>query len=256
MILKKLIGKLRSMYYSHLDVDTTRRIDRLFTNLSKVFSKDKNIYLTPQNRWTLHDEIVITKDLIYFPIAKCANTSMKFILMDSYGDKGCIIKPSRFSKKQPHRSKYKFTVIRNPYSRLVSSYIYLKNYINSTPELKKFQAHPYQDFKTFVQAIASTPPQKRNEHYAPLSDLLLKRGKWLVDFDNIIKLEQLNEKFEVLKTKFNFKQYRHENKSEKVNYKDFYDLETFNLAKKYNKRDVALLNYEKEEKELYQYLSL
>jgi|694.fasta_scaffold64315_7 hypothetical protein len=200
---------------------------------------------------------------IYIAINKCANTSFKSLLKE-YGH---ILIPhnnivGRDKETNLHFIKnsnvwsqyYKFTVVRNPVNRFLSSinFLIFKKYIELDKDVIKkvvdvmfdtTQSYDfYYDEKHGIKRPDSKSCIKRvtlpitHNHYC-----LMKDNK--LDIDYFIKIEDLENKMEELcqKIKINKKDMPHLNKSEYV-VKDLSEnyLETI---KKYYELDAKIFNY-------------
>lgn len=188
--------------------------------------------------------LIQKKRIIYFPIDKAANTSLRQYFREIDG-KSKHLSRGRVKKYKNH---FKVAFVRNPYDRLVSCYInkvlfpYRETrFIRDIPGMKKEMS-----FKEFVKIICSLPDSKADRHvksqYCFLTD---KQGKLLPDF--IGKFEDLKEDFEKACKKAGIKnppKLPHKNPSKrKGNYKDYYDKETRRLVQKRYKKDFELFDY-------------
>jgi hypothetical protein len=105
-----------------------------------------------------------------------------------------------FSKAQPTTIKdlydadlFKFKVVRNPYSRVVSAYIHAMRKEVMHPPIKK-ALHRWSaniSFKRFVDYLGKIDLQQCDPHYA-LQQHFFERDQQF-KFDRIVKLEQLEE---------------------------------------------------------------
>lgn len=217
--------------------------------IKKIFSRIKNYYLSFYNglikqnsdlrkiNWPYSTYLVNEKHkLIYCPIPKVACSSFKkiiFLYSDLYdkeknnqnlkGSDFHIFMSRNFSlskytfeeaqKKLQSEQYMKFTIVRNPWSRLVSAYI--DKFVRVTPEkLDKFTLaiinpviesvykskglkpdyNQSINFHQFVEYVSSVEDEKLNEHWKPQYLFL---GD--TQFDLIGKLENIEKDFQPLK---------------------------------------------------------
>ena len=177
------------------------------------------------------------KKLAYFPIPKTGSTSIKKSLLGLEYSERDLYKVHEVAEKylsnSPGNEYFRFAFVRNPFSRVVSSY---KNKIKG---VKHFESgtglrvlHSIRlsniffkremTFDNFIKSICTIPDRMIDPHVSTQS-ILLKNQK--VDF--IGKVERLNEDIDdIIKTN-NFPKVEHLNKtSDEFEWMDFYTLDT------------------------------
>lgn len=121
-------------------------------------------------------------------------------------------------------SYYKFSVVRNPWERRVSSWAY---------RLKKGQ-HNYTEFKDFVRHYPAAP------QFSWLSD---QDGNFLMDY--VFKLEDPDGMDKVFnKLKIPKVKLPHKNKNGHKHYTEYYDDETRQIVAKKYAKDIEYFGYE------------
>lgn len=158
--------------------------------------------------------------LLYCPIPKAANTNWKYLIRkwegyDDYANVHLAHSPHTsglryLSDYHPREAAkllprlYKFTFVRDPYSRLVSAYMDKlrnvdKDYVRS--EYRTFlaavvgwkRARDLNDderpsFRTFIDSLAQTPRSEMNAHWRPQVDLC---GIGEMNYDFVGRMESL-----------------------------------------------------------------
>ena len=147
-------------------------------------------------------------------------------------------------EKIPNKYKEykKFTIVRNPYGRMISWFFYLKKKTNPTNfitgEVNKEQLEFKQniDFKQWV---------KSNFKYFNIysRDLLMPQYNWVDESVVILKFENLKEELEKF---FKYKiDIPHNNATNHEKYTNYYDQESLNIVYDKYKKDFEKFNYEK-----------
>lgn len=146
--------------------------------------------------------------LLYIHVPKCAGSSIismyKGRKLKAWGhnlrlDNFTPFPQSRLAKVKKMFPKFfnrfytSFTVIRNPWSRTYSAYIYLSNGGNCNEDREDFEKYikPYSDFEDFV-LNGLDKASKEQLHFIPqLYWICDDNGEVLVD--NVIKLKDIND---------------------------------------------------------------
>ena len=140
------------------------------------------------------------KRCIFFHIPKTAGMAVSSALFGdiTWGHRDVSFYVNHFGKERFY-SFYKFTVVRNPYDRLYSAYIFLKNGgINQhdTSFSRKYLSK-YPTFDDFVRHGLNDKDVNRWVHFLPQHHFIKnKNGNIVVDF--IAKKEQLETDFETI----------------------------------------------------------
>jgi len=147
---------------------------------------------------------------------------------------------SEICKEIPESEKYDiFTVVRNPFDRLVSEY---KHYHKNWWAREFFN----KNFDEFVNTVFSLSKEERifkfDNHLEPQVNFLNRPDLNV----NVFKFEELPvlEQWLSEKTKQNIK-LPHERKTEKTNYKDFYKAKkTYEIVENFYKEDLGKFSYD------------
>jgi hypothetical protein len=208
---------------------------------------------------TKQSTFFIQNKLIFIHIPKTAGKS---ILYGVYGDKArqshFLLKSYLFFFKN-QINFFKFTVVRNPWDRMVSSFYYLKNKGGKNSQLdSEFYEKFIKDvpsFKEFIDKMISSSKYRENVlnciHFIPQYNFIERNSNISVDF--IIRYENLQSDFERLKKilfkknhaiKFHLKKLPHLNKSAHKKYNLYYS-ESYMIDFVYQiyKEEIDFFNY-------------
>ncbi|MFC4720906.1 sulfotransferase family 2 domain-containing protein [Geojedonia litorea] len=136
---------------------------------------------------------------------------------------------------------YKFTVVRNPYAKVVSQYKF-RTKTNKSNMTK--QPISFKDWviKVFVEED-SYYYGKRPLLYQPQVEWL-KNKEGEIDINQIIRFENLNVEFEKVANTIGIaSSLPHLNSTKKSNYREYYDQETKAIITEYFKEDIETFDY-------------
>lgn len=196
----------------------------------------------------------MNKTHLYFPINKCGSTSLKYILKKynhiiipnlDLNNKNCL----KYIKTTENYNKYyKFTIIRHPYDRFISSInmfirdnklIYNNNkeeYINKIINIiKNYKTHEFNTLNGYIK-----------RHTLPLCHELysiVENNKIVCDY--VIKMENLNIELENMKKNLNINinNIPIKNKTEHIIKLNDITSEQKDFLYNYYKKDFDLFNY-------------
>lgn len=140
-----------------------------------------------------------------------------------------------------YNSYFKFAVVRNPWDKAVSQYLYM---IEKQKYLRKFIGmNKWTSFKKYLQLI------KKKKHVQ-----WMKQKEFLFDSDGslgvdvIIRFEDLTTQFESIATQLGLTEIQlpHANKSKKdrMHYSSYYDQETINMISEMYQEDIDQFDYQ------------
>ena len=230
---------------------------KLISTLRHAILNPKNP-LAPQlwrylNKRQQPDAIILPQaKLLYIPITKVANRSIKAALADHAGLPYNDPHEADWQKVPltavPHHTDHlRFTFIRNPLDRLLSCYaqkIVLYARQLQLPILfwqygNLFTAD--MSFADFVRAVASIPDPQADRHFLSQHHFIYHDGACLVDF--IGRFEQLPHDWNHLRQKVGLGKLAHYNPSSHQPYDQIYTPELARLAANRYQKDIELLGY-------------
>lgn len=133
---------------------------------------------------------VIETGVLFIHIPKTGGVSISRQLYGGLiGHRGYRFYKKRFSHNQ-YRDLYKFSIVRHPYSRFISSYSFLKNggLTNYDREISK-KINNYDNIDSFLQQNYKT--LKRNLHFISQNKFIFRRSNKQID--DIFKIEELDD---------------------------------------------------------------
>ena len=133
---------------------------------------------------------------------------------------------------------YKFTIVRNPWIKAVSQYVY----ILGREDLKKF-IHMKSD-ASFLEYLSLIIKIEHVQWKSQIDFIIDNNGDQLVD--DYFKLEEIEQNYEKLSSKIgiNFHKLSHANKGNYSSYKDFYTKESIEMVSEIYKKDINYFRYE------------
>ena len=140
---------------------------------------------------------------------------------------------------------FTFTIVRNPWDRLYSSYKFLQKGGINIHDKNAFETHLsiYKDFEDFVLNGLNEKIISKITHFIPQHEFICdKNGKIIVDyvgkFENLNKLvDKIND---ILKSEFKLE---HHNKTNKKDYKDIYTAEMIVKVNQIYQKDIDIFEY-------------
>jgi chondroitin 4-sulfotransferase 11 len=181
---------------------------------------------------------------IFIHIPKAAGTSVALALFG----KGSRHVPY-FVYEQINRRKFnryfKFTFVRNPWDRLVSSYFFLKNGGMNDADAKwaKENLADFPDFGSFVSGWVNEENILSWLHFMPQHYFICNSdGKVMVDF--VGKMENMDRDFAYVANKLGCnKTLQKINVGSKRRYNDYYNEETWGIVRRVYASDIELFDY-------------
>jgi hypothetical protein len=166
--------------------------------------------------------------------------------------------------EEKYKNYNKFTIVRNPFERLVSCYndkviFDLNNIDNNKYYFKNYpiEIAPNISFNKFVKIISKIPDFLADRHFKSQYYSITKKKGILFDF--IGKVENIKNDWKLLANQYGFNEnLAHKNKTSffglKNKYFEYYDLRTFKRVYKRYKNDIVNLGYEEEYQQLFDYI--
>lgn len=185
--------------------------------------------------------IDFNRQIIFIHIPKTGGLSIRKSLFNIPGNKYCHVKPNEFYHDLFFKklNYFKFTFIRNPWDRFVSSYFYIKqyphlfkeyNYINKFDNINSFILNV--DKKKLFKSIYFKPQVNWIKNYK---------------YNYIGRFENLQDDFYILCEKLNIEKIKLKKINETLNkkkaYQEYYNKKTRNIIKRLYEEDIKVLQY-------------
>lgn len=183
---------------------------------------------------------------IFVHIPKTAGISITNGLFQNMGGSHRTIKNYLlYFNNKDFNKYYKFCFVRNPWDRLVSSYVFLKNGGMNEGDAKWAKKHlsNCKDFEDFVTNFLHKKAIQNYIHFKPQFEFISFMNKILID--KIYKFEDIqssiNHLNKILNTEVTLK---HQNKSQKAEgYKEYYNEKTMKIVANFYRKDIISFNY-------------
>lgn len=180
------------------------------------------------------------RDFVYIHINKTGGTSVESLLRVPLEHKTALEKIQELGEAR-WRSKFTFTVIRNPWDKVVSHYHY-RVMTNRTG----LGERPI-DFSEWVRRAY----RDRESEYLDDPRFFMPQLDWITDgegrilIDFIVRFENLQEDFEVVRQRLKLNQsLPHKKQSRRGDYRDYYDDESKAIVRDCFSPDIERFGYE------------
>lgn len=190
----------------------------------------------------------IDNKCIFIHIPKAGGVSLAMSLFGNLGfGHSEVYKYLVVFNKKDFNEYFKFTVVRNPWDRLVSAYFFLKEGGFNQKDKEWFDKHlsQYQDFEHFVKEWVNESNIFRGIHFKPQYEFITINNKIVVD--KIYKIENLDEAVVDFNEKLNRDiKITHKNKTAKRSngYREYYNETTKEIVNRVYRKDIMLLDYQ------------
>ena len=189
--------------------------------------------------------ILESKKILFIHIPKCAGVSIeKFFgwnadrhrTLQSYADE---------YSEDFLESCFKFTIVRNPWDRMVSWYFYHKNWWYDIKTKEAFQSWVKDGMPDHWAIPGKTIDGTNWNNYDALSIMDFLNNDKNIDLNYIGKVETLDKDMEYIckKTNTEYKPLPKRNSSKRGHYTEYYDEETKNIVKERFKKDFLFFPY-------------
>ncbi len=185
---------------------------------------------------------------IFVHIPKNAGLSISYTLFGNTGGSHRKIKNyKKIFSPATFKKYYKFTFVRNPWDRLVSTFFFLKN--GGLTEKDRIWAEEnialYTDFDSFVKSWLSEENINKSLHFQHQHEFLEnEKGEILLDF--IGRFETIESDFKIIANTLKIdRTLKKSNASRrKEDYRSYYNEETKNRVAEVYAKDIQLFNYQ------------
>jgi len=181
------------------------------------------------------------KEFIFIHIPKTAGTSMTKIFGEAFQKHNSAKEVIETIGKEEWNKAYKFTVVRNPWDKVLSQYKFRVKTNKTKMGTNKIS------FKDWVACTYGEPKDKYYYHnptkYKTQIEWL-KNDEDIIDMDKILRFENLNNDFKsVAKIIGINSELPHINKTTVANYRDFYDEDTRQIIEDCFAEDIKVFEY-------------
>ena len=185
---------------------------------------------------------------IFVRIPKCASRSISKSLFGNLAGGHATIRRYRlvFSPEE-FRSYFKFTIVRNPWDRLVSAFFFLKKGGLGKRDREWAEANlsPYSDFDDFVKRWLKRKNVRLYEHFRPQRDFICAHGSDpLTDF--VGYYENIEQDFSTICDRLGIKRElltTNVNRDRRRAYMTYCSDETREIVAEVYREDISLLGY-------------
>lgn len=185
---------------------------------------------------------------IFVHIPKAAGLSICQSIFNNYGAGHYSLSDyQNIFSKRIFKAYFKFTIVRNPYSRFESAYYYLKNGGFDTRDRIWAEENlmPYADINEFVQHWLNSKTMFEMVHFKPQT-YFLKDQSGEINLDFIGRLENIQEDYDFIKKKLGVTSILKKiNTAKAKNDKIRLDIKSKEKIYQLYKHDFELLNYGK-----------
>lgn len=183
---------------------------------------------------------------IFVHIPKCAGDSVSIALFgNSAGGHATLSDYVNIFEPERVASYFKFTIVRNPWDRLVSAFHFLKKGGWNEADRLWFNAElgHFKDFDEFVKGWVSKDNIWKRWYLQPQYHFIVE-GRRKIDIDFVGYLENIDEDFRYIAKRIGIDcQLQHINKSKHDDYKNLYNEETKAIVAEVYETDIKLLGY-------------
>jgi hypothetical protein len=184
---------------------------------------------------------------IFIHVPKCAGMSVSVSLFGEFLGHRTLETYRLLFRPQEFESYFKFAIVRNPWDRLVSAFLFMKSG-GRTAEDREWAARnlaAYTDFESFVKGWVSIKNIRRYLHFHPQVDFICSRnGKSGLNFTG--RYESLEEDYALIRNRLGIKAdllKLNVNRSGSGDYMKYYTAETMHIVGNVYAEDVRLLGY-------------
>jgi chondroitin 4-sulfotransferase 11 len=179
---------------------------------------------------------------IFIHINKCAGFSIDYFFNDRFcGHDKAIHYKNKYPKE--FKEYFKFTIVRNPWDRMLSFYLYQKK---RCWDFYPFSAEKAPPFNEFICKYLKRMPKQTRLNTKPCYDWIHDKNDNLL-IPEIVKFEELQHRLPIVFKKINKDgKLKKLNSTEKKHYSEYYNQETREIIEKRFKKDIELFNYKYE----------
>ena len=141
---------------------------------------------------------------------------------------------------------FKFSIVRNPWDRLVSTFFYLKKGGNNAMDYywAKKNVFKFNSFGDFVEEWVNHDNCNSWIHFAPQHKFIFDKNRNL-QVDYLARFENLDEDFELVSKKLNLNHnLPHTNATKRNPYQEYYTERTKDIVGNVYYKDIELLGYD------------
>ncbi|WP_202593874.1 sulfotransferase family 2 domain-containing protein [Desulfohalovibrio reitneri] len=185
---------------------------------------------------------------IFVHIPKCAGVSVCLALFGNLaGGHRTIREYAAIFSPREFRKFFKFTVVRNPWDRLVSAFLFLKRGGMNEDDRRWAERHiaRFNDFPAFVSGWLSPENARTYHHFRPQFDYLTLDGQNL-SVGYVARLETLGKDFGVISDKLGLRarlDRKNVNRAKRP-YREYYDEPSKRIVADVYAKDVEAFGYE------------